>query len=90
VAGIIWAIVGTLILVAIAAANPDETASGFDLDAMHTLIAGAFGLINLAHVVGLVLFESVGYRGLAQRFFADLSLYGTTAAIGVSLLLLLF
>ena len=89
VGGIVVAVVGTLILVVIAAANPDETASGFDTDALHTMIAGLFGLINLAHVVGLVLFESVGYRGIAQRFFAGLSLYGTPAAIVVSLLLLL-
>ena len=87
VAGMLFAIVGTGILVVIAAANPDETASGFDFDAIHTLIAGAFALINIAHVVGLVLFESVGYRGIAQRFFADLSLYGTAAAIVVSLAL---
>jgi lysozyme family protein len=87
ITGILFAIVGTGILVVIAAANPDETASGFDFDAIHTLIAGAFALINIAHVVGLVLFESVGYRGIAQRFFADLSLYGTAVAIVVSLAL---
>jgi hypothetical protein len=87
VAGILFAIVGTGILIVIAATNPDETGSGFDADAMHTIIAGAFALINIAHVVGLVLFESVGYRGLAQKFFADLSLYGTAAAIVVSLAL---
>jgi hypothetical protein len=89
VAGIAVAIVGTIVLIVIASANPDETGSGFDVDALHTIIAGLFALINIAHVVGLVLFESVGYRGFAQRFFADLSLYGTPAAIAVSLLLLL-
>ena len=89
IAGIVVAIAGTLILVVIASSNPDETGSGFDYDALHTIIAGVFALINIAHVVGLVLFESVGYRGLPQRFFANLSLYGTPAAIAVSLLLLL-
>jgi hypothetical protein len=83
----VFAVVGTGILIVIAAANPDETASGFDTDAIHTLIAGLFALINIAHVVGIVLFESVGYRGFGQRFFADLSLYGTAAAIVVSLAL---
>jgi hypothetical protein len=39
--------------------------------------------------VGMLLFESVGYRGFAQKVFADLSLYGTPGAIAVSLLLLL-
>ena len=89
VAGLVFAIVGTLVLIVIAAANPDETASGFDVDALHTIIAGAFALINIAHIVGLLLFESVGYRGFVQKFFAGLSLYGTAAAIAVSLLLLL-
>ena len=89
VAGIVVAVVGTLILIVIASSNPDETGSGFDFDALHTIIAGVFALINIAHIVGLVLFESVGYRGLPQRFFANLSLYGTPAAIVVSLLLLL-
>jgi hypothetical protein len=88
VAGIVFAVVGTLILIVIAATNPDETGSGFDFDALHTIIAGAFALVNIAHIVGLVLFESVGYSGPAQRFFANLSLYGTAAAICVSLLLL--
>ena len=41
----------------------------------------------LAHVVGLMLFESVGYRGMIERFFARLSLYGTPAAIVAVLLL---
>jgi hypothetical protein len=89
IAGIVVAIVGTLILIVIAGSNPDETGSGFDFDALHTIIAGVFALINIAHIVGLVLFESVGYRGLPQRLFADLSLYGTPVAIVVSLLLLL-
>jgi len=88
-AGIVVAIVGTIVLIVIASTNPDETGSGFDFDAIHTIIAGLFALINIAHVVGMLLFESVGYRGFAQRFFADLSLYGTPAAIAVSLLLLL-
>ena len=88
-AGIVVAVVGTIVLIVIASSNPDETASGFDTDALHTILAGLFALINIAHVVGLVLFESVGYRGLPQRFFANLSLYGTPAAIVVSLLLLL-
>jgi hypothetical protein len=89
IAGIVFAVVGTLVLIVIATSNPDETASGFDADALHTIIAGAFALVNIAHVVGLVLFESVGYHGFVQTFFSRLSLYGTAAAIVVSLLLLL-
>jgi hypothetical protein len=47
-------------------------------------------LVNLAHVVGLFLFQSVGYEGLWNRFFARLSLFGTLAALAVSLMLGLF
>jgi hypothetical protein len=50
------------------------------------LIAGAFGLANLAHIVGLLLFQTVRYRGFWRDFLARLSLYGTPAAIVVSLL----
>jgi hypothetical protein len=38
------------------------------------LIAMAVALINMAHVVGLTLLESVHYRGGWQRFFSRLSL----------------
>jgi hypothetical protein len=33
-----------------------------------------------------LLFESVGYRGVFERLFAQLSLFGTPVAIVVSLL----
>jgi hypothetical protein len=46
-------------------------------------------LINLAHVVGLVLFQSVRYDGIFSRFFARLSLFGTPIAIAVAVGLLL-
>jgi hypothetical protein len=55
--------------------------------AIRYLLAGGFALINLAHVVGIVLFESVGYHGAAEKWFSRLSLYGTPAAIIVSLLI---
>jgi hypothetical protein len=45
------------------------------------------GLINAAHIVGLFLFESVGYRGFFARMFAILSLVLTPVAIIVSLLI---
>jgi hypothetical protein len=41
-------------------------------------------LVNMAHVVGLVLFESVGERGAAQRFFRNLSLVATPLAVVVN------
>jgi hypothetical protein len=50
------------------------------------IISGGAALINVAHVVGLTLFESVHYRGGSQRLFAWLLLYGSPAAIVASLL----
>jgi hypothetical protein len=38
-------------------------------------------------VVGIVLFESVRYRGPFQRVFAQLSLFGTPIAIVASLII---
>jgi len=82
-AGILVAIFGSIVLVVLAADCKDATAPGC---IVRYLAAGGMSLINIAHVVGLLLFESVGYRGLWERFFASLSLIGTPAAIVVSLL----
>lgn len=91
VVGIIVAIVGTLLLGALAA---ECFAGSSDHDdwicAARTLIALAFALLNLAHVVGLLLFQSVRYEGLWSRVFARISLYGTPLAVLVSLGLGLF
>jgi hypothetical protein len=81
--GILVAIFGSIVLVVLAADCPDASEAGC---VVRYLVAGALSLINIAHVVGLLLFESVGYRGLFERFFARLSLIGTPAAIVVSLL----
>jgi len=94
VVGILVAVVGTLTLGALAAECVGD-ATGPDLEegrlgaacAASILVALAMALINLAHVVGLFLFQSVGYEGTFSRFFARLSLFGTPAAILVVLLL---
>jgi len=49
------------------------------------LIATGALLINMAHVVGIFFFESVDYHGPFQRFFERLSMFGTTAAVVISL-----
>ena len=85
VLGIGVAIVGTLVLVVLAAScDTVGFAEGFDACAVRLLLAGALGLINIAHVVGLTLFQAGPYRGFWRDFFADASLYGTPAAIIVS------
>jgi hypothetical protein len=97
VAGMLVAIVGTLLLGALAA-NAVGAANGPDLEegrlgdtaaAASVLIATAMALINLAHVVGLLLFQSNGYEGMWSRFFARLSMVGTTTAIVVVVLITL-
>ncbi len=88
-AGLIVAIVGTIVLVVLAAACGDvEEGSGSDPSCGAKIaIAGGVALINAAHIVGLFLFESGGYRGFFARAFAILSLVVTPVAIVVSLLL---
>jgi len=49
----------------------------------------AVALVNMAHVVGLLLMESVRYRGGFARFFRTLSLMGTPTAVLLNLIILL-
>jgi hypothetical protein len=88
-AGLFVAIVGTIVLVILAAAGRGvEEGGGSDFaSAARIAIAGGIGLINAAHIVGLFLFESVGYRGFWPRVFAALSLALTPLAIVVSVLI---
>ena len=87
--GVVVAIVGTIVLVVLAAACGDvEEGSGSSPSCgARIAIAGAVGLINAAHIVGIFLFESVGYRGFFARMFSLLSLVLTPTAIVVSLLI---
>jgi hypothetical protein len=92
--GMAVAILGTIILILLAADCPDkhqeqgspivQFAGGC---ALRYLLAGGFFLINLGHLGGLLLMESVGYRGPFERFFARLSLIGTPLAIVASALI---
>ncbi|HET6998938.1 MAG TPA: hypothetical protein VFI03_10135 [Solirubrobacterales bacterium] len=90
-AGMAIGIVGTIIVIVLAAA---AAASGsgppVGWKAVAIGIAIGIGLINMAHVVGLTLFESVHYRGGFAKFFRRLSMIATPAAILVNLLILLF
>ena len=56
-----------------------------DATIARTLIATGILLINMAHVVGVLFFESVDYHGPFQHFIARLSTFGTLGAIAVSL-----
>jgi hypothetical protein len=84
--GIAVAALGTaaLIMIAVISASGEHGHYGA-VTIARILIATGVLLINLAHVVGIFFFESVDYHGPFQRFFARVSLFGTTAALIVSL-----
>jgi hypothetical protein len=85
-AGMVIGVVGTIVAIVLAAAGPGpETAPG----AAAILIAIGIALLNMAHVVGLVLLESVEHHGPLARFLRTLSLIGTPLAVLVNLILLL-
>jgi hypothetical protein len=91
--GIGVAAVGTAVLIVLAASCDDFSSDsgladgGLSGCSVRLLIAGALGLVNLAHIVGLMLFQTVRYRGFWRDFFARLSLYGTVAGVVASLLI---
>lgn len=85
-AGMAMGILGTIVAVLLAAAGPGPESSW---GAASILIAIGIALINMAHVVGMTLFESVHYRGGWEKFFRGLALIGTPLAILANLLILL-
>jgi hypothetical protein len=88
-AGMVAGVVGTIVVIVLAAAIGTESngsESGWKAVAIGAAIA--VSLINMAHVVGLMLMESVRYRGGFARFFRTLSLTVTPAAIVLNLIIL--
>ena len=88
-AGILIGIVGTIVTVVLAAAVGSGPGPEAGWKAVAIGVAIFTALINMAHVVGLTLFESVRYRGGFATFFRTLSLVGTPTAILTNLLILL-
>jgi hypothetical protein len=87
-AGMVAGVIGTIVVIVLAAA----VASGGNesgKQAAAILIAIGIALINMAHVVGLTLMESVRYRGGFAKFFRNLALIGTPIAIVANLALLI-
>jgi len=81
-AGMVMGVIGTIVAIVLAAAGPGPQATA---GVAAILIAIAISLVNMAHVVGLTLFESVHYRGGFARFFRYLSLVGPPAAFAAHL-----
>jgi len=86
VAGIVGTIVVAILAAAIASGNGHETG----WEAVAILIAIGVALANLAHVVGLGIFESIRYRGGFAKFFRSLALVITPAALLINLAILIF
>ncbi len=87
--GMILGVIGTIVAVILAAvAAAGGTVSGWRAIAVGLAIAIA--LVNMAHVVGLLLMESVRYRGGFAKFFRDLALIGTPLVVLINLAVVLF
>ena len=88
-AGMVAGVVGTIVVAVLAAA---VAAGGQPTGwrAVAILIAIGIALANIAHVVGLTLFESVHYHGGFSKFFRTLALVATPLAILANLAILLF
>jgi hypothetical protein len=89
-AGIVLGIVGTIVVAVLAAAITADSDIGTGWEAAAILIAIGVALANLAHVVGISLFEAVNYRGGFAKFFRTLALIGTPLAIVINTAILLF
>ncbi len=89
-AGMVAGITGTIVVAVLAAAITAGAGYETGWEAAAILIAIGIALANLAHVVGLTLFEAVHYRGGFAKFFRTLALVITPLAILVNLAILVF
>lgn len=89
-AGMVAGIAGTIVVAILAAAVAADSATKTGWAAVAILIAIGIALANMAHVVGLTLFEAVRYRGGFAKFFRILALVGTPLAIAINAAILIF
>lgn len=87
-AGILIGFIGTVALgmIAVAAGTKDGGELSGAAAVILLIAMGAF-LINVAHIVGLLFFESVHYTGIWERFMARMSIVVTAVGLAVSLVL---
>lgn len=85
----VFGLVGSIVLVILASDSAlNDPGSGIEgASAAKLLIAIAALLINGAHVVALIFFQSVRYEGIFERFTSQFTIIATSVAIVVSLLL---
>jgi hypothetical protein len=87
--GILVGIIGTIAAIILAAiATGGGTATGWRAVAIGLAIATA--LINMSNVVGVLLMESVRYRGGFARAFRTMALVGTPLVVLINLAIVLF
>jgi hypothetical protein len=89
-AGIVIGIVGTIVAIVLAAVAASGPGPETGWKAVAIGVAIGIALVNMAHTVGLTLFESVRYRGSFAKFFRTLSSIGTPAAVLINLAIVLF
>ncbi|MDQ2629418.1 MAG: hypothetical protein M3Y75_00385 [Actinomycetota bacterium] len=89
-AGMIAGVFGTIVVAILAAAVASGSGHESGWEAVAILIAIGVALINLAHVVGLGIMESIRYRGGFSKFFRTMSLTLTPLAIVVNAAVLIF
>jgi hypothetical protein len=87
-AGMVAGIFGTIVAAILAGAVAVDSSEVSGRAAVAILIAIGIALVNLAHVVGLTLMESVRYRGGFAKLFRYLALIGTPLAVLVNFVLL--
>jgi hypothetical protein len=90
VVGILVAVIGSALAIVLAATSGGDQVqrdtgsggAGSDGGAVFAyIVAGVITLVNVAHVVGLMLFQAAEYRGGWARLFSWLSLIGTPIAV---------
>lgn len=89
-AGMVAGIAGTIVVAVLAAAVAGGSGHETGWEAVAILIAIGVALANLAHVVGITLFEAVAYRGGFAKFFRTLALVFTPLAIVINTAILVF
>lgn len=87
-AGMVAGTLGTIVAAVLAGAVAVDNGEVAGRAAAAILIAIGIALVNMAHVVGLTLMESVRYRGGFAKLFRYLSLVGTPLAVVVNFVLL--
>jgi phage-related minor tail protein len=84
--GMILGVVGTIVAIILAAiAVGNGTATGWPAVAIGLAIAIA--LVNMANVVGVLLMESVRYRGGFAKTFRNLAVVGTPIVVVINLII---